>query len=155
MLRALFFEYPGDPTSWLIEDQYLLGTDILVAPLMEEAPGHDVYLPPGSWIDYQGGENYEGGRWHSMRVGELPVVIFVRDGAAIPHADLAQSTGEIDWRSLELRVFRARAEAAEGLICLPEDGELHALRLERANDGFALEGDALKGRVAWRVVSSA
>jgi alpha-D-xyloside xylohydrolase len=155
MLRALFFEYPGDPTSWLIEDQYLLGTDILVAPLMEEAPGHDVYLPPGSWIDYQGGENYEGGRWHSMRVGELPVVIFVRDGAAIPHADLAQSTGEIDWRSLELRVFCARAEAAEGLICLPEDGELHALRLERANDGFALEGDALKGRVAWRVVSSA
>jgi alpha-D-xyloside xylohydrolase len=155
MLRALFFEYPGDPTSWLIEDQYLLGTDILVAPLMEEAPGRDVYLPPGSWIDYQGGENYEGGRWHSMRVGELPVVIFVRDGAAIPHADLAQSTGEIDWRSLELRVFCARAEAAEGLICLPEDGELHALRLERANDGFALEGDALKGRVAWRVVSSA
>jgi alpha-D-xyloside xylohydrolase len=155
MLRALFFEYPGDPTSWLIEDQYLFGTDILVAPLMEEAPGRDIYLPPGSWIDYQGGENYEGGRWHSMRVGELPVVILVRDGAAIPHANLAQSTGEIDWRSLELRVFCARAEAAEGLICLPEDGELHVLHLERANEGFALEGDALKGRVVWRVVSSA
>jgi alpha-D-xyloside xylohydrolase len=155
MVRALFFEYPEDPTSWLIEDQYLFGTDLLVAPLMEEAPDRKVYLPPGLWIDYQGGRVYEGTRWHNMQVGELPVALLVRDGAAIPHADLAQSTDEIDWHSLELKVFSARAEAAEGLICLPEDGELHPLRLERAKDGFALEGDALGGRVAWRVVPSA
>ena len=95
MLGALFFEYPGDPTSWLIEDQYLLGTDVLVAPLMEEAPGREVYLPHGLWIDYQGGKTYEGARWHTMRAGKVPVVMLVREGAAIPHADLAQSTGEI------------------------------------------------------------
>jgi alpha-D-xyloside xylohydrolase len=152
MVRALFFEYPEDPTSWLIEDQYLFGTDLLVAPLMEEAPDREVYLPPGFWIDYQGGRVYEGTRWHNMQVGELPVALLVRDGAVIPHAYLAQSTGEIDWHSLELKVFSARATAVKGLVCLPEDGELHALRLERANDGFALEGDALQGRVAWRVV---
>ena len=152
MVRALFFEYPEDPTSWLIEDQYLFGTDLLVAPLMEEAPDRKVYLPPGSWIDYQDDKVYEGARWHDMQVGELPVVMLIRDGAAIPHADLAQSTGEIDWHSLELKVFCARADGAEGLVCLPEDGELHALGLERADDGFALEGDALQGRVAWRVV---
>jgi len=155
MLRALFFEYPEDPTSWLIEDQYLFGTDLLVAPLMEEAPGRNVYLPPASWIDYQDDKVYEGARWHNMQVGELPVIMLVRDGAVIPHADLAQSTSEIDWTSLELKVFCARAEAAEGLICLPEDGELQALRLERANAGFTLEGDALQGRVAWRIDSSA
>ena len=83
------------------------------------------------------------------------MVMLVRDGAAIPRADLAQSTGEIEWHSLELKVFVARAETAEGLICLPEDGELHALRLERNSDGFALEGESLQGRVAWRVLSSA
>jgi alpha-D-xyloside xylohydrolase len=154
MVCALFLEYPEDPTSWLIEDQYLFGTDLLIAPLMEEAPGRNVYLPPGSWIDYQDDKVYEGARWHSMQTGKVPVIMLVRDGAAIPHADLAQSTGEIDWHSLEVKVFCARAEAAEGLICLPEDGELHALRLERTNAGFALEGDALQNRVAWRVVSS-
>ena len=155
MLRALFFEYPEDPTSWLIEDQYLLGTDLLVAPLMEDAPDREVYLPPGTWIDYQGGSVHEGARWHSMRPGELPVVMLVRDGAAIPHAVLAQSTGEIDWSSLEMKVFSSRAGAAEGLVCLPEDGELHALRLERANGGFALVGEAMQGRVAWKVAPSA
>ena len=56
MLRALFVEYPDDPGSWLVEDQYLLGSDILVAPLMEEGTtGRDVYLPPGEWVDYQTG----------------------------------------------------------------------------------------------------
>ena len=94
-------------------------------------------------------------RWHRMRAGRLPVVMLVRDGAAIPHADLAQSTGEIDWHSLELKVFCAQAEAAEGLVCLPEDGELHTLRVERSNNGFALEGDALRRRVAWRVLPCA
>ena len=68
---------------------------------------------PGSWIDYQGDKVYEGARWHSMRDGQLPVVMLVRDGAAIPHAGPAQSMGEIDWHSLELKVFCVRAEAAE------------------------------------------
>ena len=45
MVRALFFEHPEDPTSWLIEDQYLFGTDLLVAPLVEEAYDRKVYLP--------------------------------------------------------------------------------------------------------------
>jgi alpha-D-xyloside xylohydrolase len=155
MARALFFEYPEDPTSWLIEDQYLFGADLLVAPLMEEAPNREVYLPPGSWIDYQNGRVYDGARWHNMQVGELPVVLLVWDGAAIPHAELAQCTGEIDWHSLELKVFCAQTRTAEGFVCLPEDSELHALRLARANDGFTLEGDALQSRIAWRIVSSA
>ena len=36
LLRALFFEFPDDPTSWLIEDEYMLGSDLLVAPLFTE-----------------------------------------------------------------------------------------------------------------------
>ena len=81
--------------------------------------------------------------------------MLVRDGAAIPRADLAQSTGEIEWHSLELKVYVARAETAEGLICLPEDDELHSLRLERDSDGFALEEESLQGKLAWRIRSSA
>ncbi|HYD55002.1 MAG TPA: alpha-xylosidase, partial [Gemmatimonadaceae bacterium] len=54
MLRALFLEYPNDPTSWLVEDEYLFGSDLLVAPLFADgATSRRVYLPPGSWIDYQ------------------------------------------------------------------------------------------------------
>jgi alpha-D-xyloside xylohydrolase len=151
MLRTLFFEYPEDPTSWTIEDQYLLGTDLLVAPLMEDKPIRNVYLPPGLWTDYQTGETYAGERWHRIRAGEIPTVALVRNGAAIPHIKLAQSTDRMDWSRIELVVFGTESSTAEGLFCLPEDGTLHHLRLEREEGGFVLSDDPLEGRVEWNV----
>jgi alpha-D-xyloside xylohydrolase len=76
-------------------------------------------------------------------------VILVRDGAAIPHARLAQSTGRIEWGEIELRVFGG--DSAEGYFCHPEEGELHLLRLAREGDGFDLREDPLSGRVNWRI----
>ncbi len=112
MLRALFVEYPDDPGSWAVEDEYLFGSDILVAPLFEEgATGRNVYLPPGGWIDYQTGRAYAGG-WQRIEAGEVPAVILVRDGAAIPHAAVAQSTGPD--RLDEARAGRLRREGDEG-----------------------------------------
>jgi alpha-D-xyloside xylohydrolase len=154
MLRTLFFEYPEDPTSWLIEDQYLFGTDILVAPLTESAPDRDVYLPPGLWVDYQTGEAHEGARWHRIQAREIPTVMLARDGAAIPHLRLAQSTAWMDWGEIELVVYGVRSTAAEGLFCLPEDGALRSLRLEREGGGFVLRGDPLEGEVKWHVRAS-
>ena len=151
MLRTLFFEYPDDPTSWLIEDQYLFGTDILVAPLMEDTPGRNVYLPPGLWTDYQTEKTYGGARWHHIIAGEIPVVMLVREGAAIPHARLAQSTGRIDWSEMELAVYGAESSTAEGLFCIPEDGELHRLSLVRDGERFVLEDDPLQDRVQWNI----
>jgi alpha-D-xyloside xylohydrolase len=151
MLRTLFFEYPEDPTSWFIEDEYMFGEDILAAPLTEDGPSRNVYLPPGLWIDYQSGKTYEGAAWHRIPAEEIPVVILVKEGAAIPHIRLAQSTAEMDWREIELMVFSADASAARGLLCLPEEGILHSLRLEREGDDFVLKDDPLRGRVKWRV----
>ncbi|MDP9476031.1 MAG: glycoside hydrolase family 31 protein, partial [Actinomycetota bacterium] len=152
MLRTLFFEYPEDPASWLIEDQYLFGTDILVAPLMEDVPGRDVYLPPGLWTDYQTGKSYEGSGWHHMTAGEVPVVMLVREGAAIPHARLAQSTAWIDWSEIELVVYGHEGmRTAEGTVCLPEEGVTHRLRLKEDRDGYSLEEDPLSGRVGWKI----
>ncbi len=106
MLRTLFFECPDDPTSWLIEDEYFFGRDLLVAPLMEETTGRQVYLPPGKWIDYQTRRAYEGGQWHHVEADVIPCVLFVRDGAILPHIPLAQSTSNIQWDQVEGVVFK-------------------------------------------------
>jgi len=151
MLRTLFFEYPEDPTSWTIEDQYLLGTDFLVAPLMEDRPVRNVYVPPGLWTDYQTGETYAGERWHRIRAGEIPAVVLVGSGAAIPHIKLAQSTDRMDWSEIELVVYGTGSSNAEGLFCLPKDGTLHNLHLEPEGDGFVLSEDPLEGKVEWNV----
>jgi len=108
MLRTLFFEYPDDPTAWLIEDEYFFGHDLLIAPLMEETTGRQVYVPPGTWIDYQTKLSYAGGQWHLMEAGKIPCIILVRCGAVVPHVPLAQSTGKIQWDKVEQVRFDAR-----------------------------------------------
>jgi len=153
MLRALFFEYPEDPTSWTVEDEYLFGSDLLVAPLFEEAAARNVYLPPGSWVDYQTGRAYRGAQWHRINAGQVPVVLLARDHSAIPHARIAQSTAEIDWKNVELRVFSTDGAAASGLFALP-GGQLQTLRLDGARQNFALRDDPLRGEVKWQVTRS-
>jgi alpha-D-xyloside xylohydrolase len=151
MVRALFIEFPEDPGSWTIEDEYLFGRDLLVAPLLDTgATGRAVYLPPGRWIDYQSGEPYTEG-WHTIRAGVIPVVMLVRDGAAIPHIGLAQSTSRMDWTRLELVVYADRATNAKGEIYLPGDATLHRLELAAKGRGFALTNDPLQGKVAWTI----
>ena len=131
----------------------MFGEDILVAPLMQDSPDRDVYLPPGTWVDYQTGQVYQGATWHRIRAGEVPVVMLVKDGTAIPHIRLAQSTAEMNWREIELVIFSVEASAAEGWLCLPEEGQLHALRLEREGDegDFVLKEDSLQSGVQWRI----
>ncbi|MFC5529867.1 TIM-barrel domain-containing protein [Cohnella yongneupensis] len=107
MLRALFFEYPEDPGSWLVEDQYMFGDELLVAPFMQETDARNVYLPPGEWIDYQTGIGYAGGRWHRIAADELPIVILVRGGAVIPHMEAARSTAHLDWSQIRFVRFGA------------------------------------------------
>jgi alpha-D-xyloside xylohydrolase len=151
MTRALFVEYPDDPGSWLVEDEYLLGSDLLVAPLLETGmTGRAVYLPPGKWIDYQTAKVYAGG-WQQIAAGALPVVVLVRDGAVLPHAKLAQTTSQIDWSALELVVYADGASEAKGLVALPGDGALQRLSLLRKGGAFALANDPLVGKVRWTV----
>jgi alpha-D-xyloside xylohydrolase len=107
MLRTLFFEFPEDLTAWLVEDEYFFGRDILVAPLMEETTGRQVYLPPGNWIDYQTRRVYPGSRWQTIAAGSIPCILLVRDGAEIPHLPLAQSTAQMQWNRVENVLFKA------------------------------------------------
>ncbi len=152
LMRTLFFEFPGDPTSWTVDDQYMFGRDLLVAPLMEEGTtGRNVYLPPGGWVDYQTGKTYQGARWHRIEAGPVPVVLLARGGSVIPHVKVAQSTADIDWTNVELRAFSTDGATAEGLFALP-DGAVQTLRLEPGGAaGFRLREDPLRGKVRWQI----
>jgi alpha-D-xyloside xylohydrolase len=154
MVRALFVEYPDDPGSWNVDDEYLFGSSILVAPLMEEgSTARNVYLPPGSWIDYQTGKSYAGG-WQKIEAGKLPVVMLVRDGTVLPQIKLAQSTLQMDWSQLDLVVFARDAQTAKGLVYLPADNVLRELSLNKTGDTFKLANDPLAGKVTWTVKAS-
>ncbi len=157
MMRTLFFEYPDDPTSWLVEDEYFFGSDLLVAPLFDDVDHRRVYLPPGTWVDYQTRRAYSGAAWHDIRSGQIPIVLLVRQNAAIPHIPVAQHTAAMNWSEVELRVFAvpgASADPITGLFALP-DGALQQLELRPAAGSYTLARDPLGGRVRWRITVAA
>ena len=80
VVRHLMLQYPDDRETWPISDQFLLGDELLVAPITEEgATAREVYLPAGTWYHVWTGVAYEGGQRVSVDapLGEPPV--FSRD----------------------------------------------------------------------------
>ena len=150
MLRALFVEFPNDPGSWLVDNQYMFGADILVAPFFESAKSRSVYLPKGQWTDYQTRKVYAGG-WHEIAAGDLQVVMLVREGAVLPQVKVAQSTGEIDWNNIELLNFAGNAVKASVQICLPADDQLRELVLVKKGSKMMVSQDPFKGKINWTV----
>ena len=150
MLRALFLEFPEDPGSWLIDNQYMFGSDLLVGPLFDDRLSRDMYLPPGNWIDYQSGESFSGG-WHQIEAGEIPVILLVREGAVIPHIELAQSTKFMDWSKLELRVYAREHNEAGVWVCLPDEKTPSKVELRRENDLFIIQSNPYGNKVRFRV----
>lgn len=118
MMRALLLEFPDDPGAWRVDDEYMFGSSILVAPMMEAGSSRDVYLPgKGKWIDYQTGRVYTPG-WHRIDTAEMPVVIMVKDGTALPILPVAQSTDRLEWNKLTWKPFSADIPAT-GTATLP------------------------------------
>jgi alpha-D-xyloside xylohydrolase len=72
--------------------------------------------------------------------------MLVRDGAVIPQMEPAQSTASLDWSKLDMVVYAAHAQAAQGLVCLPSDNILHPVEAARRNNAFALSADPLPGK---------
>ena len=109
-----------------------------------------MYLPPGTWIDYQTGKDYAGG-WQKIAAGEIPEIILVRDGTVLPHIALAQSTAQMDWSKIELVVYAKDATTATGSIFLPGDSEAHNLTLTKNGGTFKLANDPFAGKVMWQI----
>lgn len=141
MVRALFVEYPDDPGAWQVEDEYLFGSDMLVAPIFEEgATERNVYLPGGKWIDYQTNKIYSSG-WNKIAAGPVQAVILVREGAVIPHIKLAQSATQADWSNIEMVVFAENSNTASGLLCLPSDSVLRKVTATKRNGAFTVSAE--------------
>jgi alpha-D-xyloside xylohydrolase len=150
MVRPLFFEFPNDPGSWTIDDEYMFGSDLLVAPMFASGEQRKVYLPPGDWIDYQSGKVYEGARWHDIALGEIPVVLLVKNHSVLPHIKVAQSTNDMDWNNVELRVFSTDGAPVTGLFTRPDSG-LQTLSLVPLARSFRLREDPQAGKVKWDI----
>ena len=80
-MRPLFFDFPGDSACYEVEDQFMFGPDILVAPVLHEgARSRPVYLPSGvTWYDAWTGQARAGGETVVVDAPLDHIPVFVRD----------------------------------------------------------------------------
>jgi alpha-D-xyloside xylohydrolase len=147
LVRALFFEFPQDATSWYIEDEYMLGTSMLVAPLMEDSSGRNIYLPAGKWVDYQTGQVYAGSTWHYIEAGEIPIIILVIEGTAILHLkSAAQTTSHLDWSQIECRVYAASQDKKpiHSSFFHPEEQKMYEIELQNEKENYQFSRETMQ-----------
>jgi alpha-D-xyloside xylohydrolase len=119
IMRGLVMDFPADPKVRSIDDQYLFGHALLVAPVTEfKARERQVYLPAGTgWYDLYSGRFEQGGRTIAAAAPYERIPVFVRAGSILPTGPELQYTREKPDAPLTLTVYAG----ADGRFSLYED----------------------------------
>jgi alpha-glucosidase len=106
VMRALLLDYPNDPTAVGQNEEFLLGNDLLVAPVVKDGEWEwSVYLPEGRWFDFWSDRAYDGGQSIIVRAPLDRIPLFVRGGAIIPTQQLVQYTGQASIDPLTFEIY--------------------------------------------------
>ena len=123
VLRPMLYDFDGDEFENM-DDQFLIGDSLLVAPVLESSAGggsvvvrgrrcqqRHITLPPGWWFDLMEGAWIEGGRTILRAVGMDQVPIFARDGSIVPYFNGRVRNSEMEMHTIELHTFARNRDA--------------------------------------------
>ena len=125
IMRPLFWHFQDDPVAMATSDQFLLGENLLVAPILRQgSTARCVYLPRGEWFDFWSGQKFSGGQ-HVIALAPLETIpIFVRAGSIVPMTAVQQFVGE-------------KTADVVNLHCWPGAGELDWYEDDGISQAFA------------------
>ena len=83
MMRPMLLAFPEEPTSWFLDQQYMLGPDLLVAPVFNAEGDVTFYLPAGTWRNYFTDVEIDGGRWITETHGFHSLPLYIRIGGKL------------------------------------------------------------------------
>ena len=148
--RPLVFDHQDDPLVRDLDDEYLFGDDLLVAPVVEAGTSsRRVYLPAGNWYDWHTGEQYTGRRFLEADTPLERIPLYARGGAVIPMWPQAPATTAGHHPEvIELHVFVPAGDGSHESLLVEDDGltdggaQLRtALTLTRSGDRLALRAE--------------
>jgi alpha-D-xyloside xylohydrolase len=120
LMRPMALEFPEDPATGHLDRQYMLGPDLLVAPVLTASGEVEFYLPAGQWTSLLTGETVTGGSWRSEVHDFLSLPLYVRPGAVIPWGARTDRPDYDYHDGLRLRVFPGGTGAASVTVTAPD-----------------------------------
>ena len=121
MMRALMLDYPHEAATYKLNDEFLFGRDLLVAPILRaHRRQRQVYLPRGSWYALRGGQALEGPETVTARAGMGQIPLYAREGAVLFRAPAIETTAA--WKTAPL-IYDIYARQATEREYYEDDGE--------------------------------
>ena len=103
--RALALDAPKDKRFYSVDDQYMIGDRMMVAPLFAGEPSRKVVVPEGNWHDFWTGEVFKGGGEVTVPSSMDKIPVYVKSGSLVPCADVGQHAGAAETRRISVRVY--------------------------------------------------
>lgn len=132
--RALVLDAPQEARLQDVDDQYMIGDRMMVAPMFAGEPNRRVVLPNGSWHDFWTGEALQEGTVLSVPASNERIPVFVKSGSILPWADIGLYAGAPETRRITARVY-----GDGSLPCLLKSGE-STLHLSWRNENGHVDG---------------
>jgi len=147
VMRPLVMEFPNDSCVANLTDEWLMGSGLLVAPVMNEGGKRNVYLPNDIWYDFKKNTAIQGPATFNVSVALDETPVYVRAGTILPIGPVIQSTEKDTVTPLEIRVYPGR----DGSFTMTEDdGKTNAYTLGNVRKTLYTWNDATK-TLSWKV----
>ena len=148
--RPMFFEFPDDPAITYLDQQFMLGPDVLVAPVMSASGEVSFYLPAGTWTNWWTGATVVGGVWRTETHGFDTLPLYVREGAAIAVGNRTDRPDYDYLDGLTIRLYGVASQLDMTLPIVQPDGSVHSLRISGTPDAPVVTGADATAQVVSR-----
>ena len=117
--RALVLDYPDDPETWTVDDQYMFGPSLMVAPLFTGQTRRSVYLPAGDWYDFWTRAKYAGGQKIEIDKPQDQIPVFVKGNTLLPLAEAVECVMPQTEFAVTVHVY---GEKPQSVVLYEDDG---------------------------------
>ncbi|SDM79003.1 glycoside hydrolase family 31 protein [Sediminibacillus halophilus] len=126
VMRPLFMEFPDDEKTYNLNDQFMIGDNVIVAPILAPAVvDRAVYLPEGEWIEVSSGKVYQGKSTYLVHAELEDLPLFIKKGTTVMQTDWT-SNKDKSWKRVRMDIYAGDKGEHYRFTYYDDDGESFA-----------------------------
>ncbi|OZU88192.1 alpha-glucosidase [Virgibacillus indicus] len=123
VMRPLLMEFPEDEKTYNLNDQFMIGDNVIVAPILAPAvTDRAVYLPKGEWVEFSTGEVYDGEKTHLIHAELENMPIFVKKGTTVMQGEWISNKDKTA-KNIQMNIYAGDSGETYRFTYYDDDGE--------------------------------